>query len=81
MQMENIMVLLGPIAYNQGENEVQKREVSICRQHITATYEIKEGTYMGFDLKIEFNKNILKLFSQVFRQKFWKIQKGIDRGS
>lgn len=70
MQMENIMVLLGPIAYNQGENEVQKREVSICRQHITATYEIKEVTYMVFDLKIEFNKNIFKLFSQVLRQKF-----------
>ena len=70
MQMENIMVLLGPIAYNEGQTEVQKREVSICRQQITATYEIKEVTYMVFDLKIEFNKNILKLFSQVFRQKF-----------
>lgn len=70
MQMENIMVLLGPIAYNQGENEVQKKEVSIYRQHITATYEIKEVTYMVFDLKIEFNKNIFKLLSQVFRQKF-----------
>ena len=61
MQMENIMVLLGPIAYNQRENEVQKKEVSIYRQHITATYEIKEVTYMVFDLKIEFNKNILKI--------------------
>lgn len=70
MQMENIMVPLDHTAYNQGKNEVQKREVSICRQHITTTYEINEVTYMVFDLKIEFNKNNFKLVSQVFRQKF-----------
>lgn len=69
MQMENIMVPLGHTAYNQGKNEVQKREVSICIQNIT-TYEIKEETYMVFDIKIEFNKNNFKLVSQDFRQKF-----------
>lgn len=54
--MGNVTVISSRIAYGYGESRVQKREVSICRQCITATYGIKEVTCMMFGLKRNLNK-------------------------
>lgn len=54
--MDNMTVILGHIAYDQGASRMQKREIYVCRQYITATCEIKEVTCMVFGLKRKLNK-------------------------
>lgn len=65
--MENITVILGPIAYDQGDSRVQKGEVSIRRQYITSTYGIKEGTRIVFNLKMKFNKQYFSTLLPAFQ--------------